>query len=91
MRLSFEVSAESAWIAFRSDWMSVHMAAASCDGKIHSRAAFSALYDEVITALRCCFVQRIEGLEGSLSAATNPAPLINVPAVADTLVDSSSG
>ncbi len=63
------------------------MAAASCDGKIHSSATFSTSYDEVIAALRCCFVQRIEGLAWSPSAATYLAPLINVPAVEDTLVE----
>ncbi len=66
------------------------MAAASCDGKIHSSATFSASYGQVIAALCCCFLQRIEGLAWSLSAATNSALPINVPAVADTLVEMMS-
>ncbi len=54
LRLRFEVSAEPLWIALRSDWLSLYLAAASSDGRSHSSvmciAAFSTSFDDVIAA-----------------------------------------
>ncbi len=54
MRGRSAVSAEPLWIALRSDCLSVQMAAAARDSKIHSSAvamaAFSSSFDEVIAA-----------------------------------------
>ncbi len=90
MRLKSVVSAEPLWIALRSDWLSVQMAAAACDGRSPSSAmrmaAFSSSYDEVKAAPRCCFVRRVVGLAGSPSVTTNPAPSFSVPAVAEPSV-----
>ncbi len=84
------MSAQPLRIALRSDWLSVQMAAAACDGRSHSSAmhmaAFSSSYDEVKAALRCCFVRRVVGLAGSPSVATIPARPFSVPAVAEPLV-----
>ncbi len=45
----------------------MQMAAAACDGKSPSSvmrmAAFSSLYDEVVAALRWCFVRRVVGVD----------------------------
>ncbi len=55
------MSAEPLWIALRSDWLSVHTAAASCVDKSHSSAmrmaAFSSSYVEVKAAP--CYCQAI--------------------------------
>ncbi len=84
MRLKPSVSTEPLWIAFKSDWLSVHMAATVCDGKSHSSAmrmaAFSSPYDEVIGAPHCCFVRGSCGFQGLF--ATIPAPPFSVSAVA---------
>ncbi len=54
MRLRSAVSAEPLWIALRSDWLSVQVAAVRCYDKSHSSAmrmtAFSSSYDGVIAA-----------------------------------------
>ncbi len=85
MRLRSEVSAEPLWITLRSDWLSVQMAAAACDGRVQSSglrmAAFSSLYDEVIAAPRCCFVRRGVVLAGSPLVTTIPAPAFSIPVV----------
>ncbi len=67
--------------ALDRDWLSVHMAAAWCDGKRHSNA-FSSSYDEVIAAPRCCFVRRIVEMTGSPSVTIVLAPPLSAPAVA---------
>ncbi len=81
------MSVEPLWISLRSDWLSVHMAAASCNGKSYSSAmlvaAFSSSHDEVIAAPRCCFVRKVVGLAGPFSVGPIPTPLFSVPAVAE--------
>ncbi len=57
MHLRSEVKAEPLWIALGGDLLSIHMAAASCNTKIHSSfmltAAFSSSHGKVIAA-PCC-------------------------------------
>ncbi len=90
MRMRSGVSAEPLWIVLRSDWLPMQMAAAICNGKIHSSAmhmaAFSSSYDEEVAAPRCSFVKRVVGSVGSLSVTTIPTPPLSVPAVADPSV-----
>ncbi len=90
MCLRSVVSAEPLWIALRSDWLSMQMAAPACDGESHSSAmrmaAFSSSYDEVVAAPRCCFERRVGGLAGSPSVTTIPAAPFSVPAVAEPSV-----
>ncbi len=49
------MSAEPFWIAIKTDWLSIHMTIASCDGNNHSSAmriaTFSSSYDEVMPAV----------------------------------------
>ncbi len=90
MPLKSVVSAEPLWIALRSDWLSVQIAAAACDVRSHSSAmrmaAFSSSYDEVMAAPRCCVVKRIVGLAGSPSVTTISARPLSVPTVAEPSV-----
>ncbi len=92
MRFRHKVSAEPLWVVLRSDCLSVHMVAASCDGKGHSGAMRIAvsftLYDEVVAAPRCCFVRRVVWLSGSPPVTTilEPPFINSVPAVAEPSV-----
>ncbi len=82
MPLRSAVSGEPLWIALRSDWLSVQMAAAAWDGKRHSSAMRMAAF----SSPRCCFVMRVVGLAGSPSVTTIPTPPLSVPAVAEPSV-----
>ncbi len=85
IRLWSTVSAEPLWIALRSDWLSVHMAAAACDSKIHSSAlrmsAFSLSYDEVVPGCRrvhsSCLSLPKGRRRGSQWDPFEPVPLVN--------------
>ncbi len=81
------MSAETLWVALRSDLLPVYMAAAPYDGKSHSSAtrvvAFSTSYNEVIATGRYCFVRMAFGLVGCPSMATIPVPPLSVSVVVE--------
>ncbi len=59
MRLRSVVSAEPLWIALRSDWLSVQMVAAACDGRAHSSAMRMAAF-----SLSACKLQLLASSQG---------------------------